>query len=93
MVKSVTATLAVSVALCVLSEAEDFCGVAPNAPLRAAWEQMRHADEVTKAVYQLRYARLLKMDQPPASTERPSTDRPARSSPKKNTRASRDAAA
>ena len=62
MVKSVTATLAISVALCVLSEVEDFCGIPPNPPLRAAWERMRDADEIIKAIYRMRYARLLQMD-------------------------------
>jgi len=62
MVKSVTATLAVSIALCVLSEVEAFYELPPNPPLRAAWERMRDADEIIKAIYRMRYARLLQMD-------------------------------
>jgi hypothetical protein len=69
MVKSVTAALAVSVALCVLSEVEDFCRLKPNLPLRAVWGQMRDAHDIIAAVYRIRYARLLKMDPPSSSAE------------------------
>ena len=69
MVKSVTAALAVSVALCVLSEVEDFCGLEPNLSLRAAWGQMRDAHEIVTTVYRIRYARLLKMDPLPSTSK------------------------
>jgi hypothetical protein len=62
MYKSVTATLAVLVVLCVLSEVEDACGFQPNAPLRAAWEQVRWTHDIIQAAYDKRYRRLLKMD-------------------------------
>jgi len=61
MAKSVTATLAVSVVLCVLSEIEDFCRFKPNAPLRAAWEQVRWTHDIIQSVYEKRYRRLLGM--------------------------------
>lgn len=67
MVKSVTATLAVSVALCVLSEVEDFCRLEPNLPLRAVWGQMRDAHDIIASVYRIRYARLLKIDPQPST--------------------------
>jgi hypothetical protein len=62
MVKSVTATLAVLVALCVLSEIETFCDFQPNASLRVGWEQVRWTHDIIQAVYDERYRRLLKMD-------------------------------
>jgi hypothetical protein len=61
MAKSVTATLAVSVVLCVLSEIEVFCELPANTPLRAAWEKVRGIDDIIQAVYQKRYGRLLGM--------------------------------
>ena len=62
MVKSVTATLAVLVVLCVLSEIEDSCGFQPNAPLRVAWKQVGWTHDIIQAAYDKRYRRLLKMD-------------------------------
>jgi hypothetical protein len=67
MVKSVTASLAISVSLCVLSEIEVSCALAPCAPLRVAWERVRDVDEIVQSVYRLRYGHLLKMDQAAAS--------------------------
>lgn len=62
MVKSVTASLAIVVALCVLSEVEAFCGLEPSPPLRAAWERVRSTHDIVTSVYRIRYARLLKME-------------------------------
>jgi hypothetical protein len=62
MVKSVTATLAVLVVLCVLSEIEAFCSFQPNASVRAGWEQVRWTHDIIQAVYDKRYRRLLNMD-------------------------------
>lgn len=67
--KSATVTLAVLVVLCVLSEVEHFCGFEPNAPLRVAWERVHDMDDLTLAVYKLRYGNLLKM--PPPGTPHP----------------------
>ena len=62
MTKSVTATLAVAVALCVLSEIEVFCGLNASAPLRVAWEQMKDSHDIIKSVYRIRYGQLLLME-------------------------------
>ncbi len=59
MAKSTTASLAVLVALCVLSEVEAFCGLVPSQRLRDAWSLVRDVDDVVQAVYRLRYGRLL----------------------------------
>ncbi len=59
MAKSAVATLAVVAVLCVLSEVEVALNI-PNSPsLRAAWNLVRDLDELTQAVYHLRYQSLL----------------------------------
>jgi hypothetical protein len=59
MAKSATASLALVAALSVLSEVEVALGIAPSPSLRAAWGLVRDIDELSQAVHDLRYEKLL----------------------------------